>query len=51
MLYAVALFLALACLLRWQYLRQKGPHRVRRGLKQYVDTAGRPVPYGLADME
>ncbi|HLK48629.1 MAG TPA: hypothetical protein VKT49_10875 [Bryobacteraceae bacterium] len=35
-LYAISLFLALASLLRWKYLRQDTPHRVGRSLRGYL---------------
>jgi len=37
LIYATSLFLALASLLRWKFLRQDTtPHRVRRSLRAYL---------------
>ena len=41
-LYAISLFLALAVLLRWKYLRDDTPHRVRRSLRAYLDLTAPP---------
>ena len=35
-LYAAALLLALACLLRWKFLRDLTPKRVQRSLRVYL---------------
>lgn len=35
-LYGMTMFLALASLLRWKYLRQSGHNRLRRGLQMYA---------------
>ena len=43
-LYAASLFLALASLLRWKYLRQDTtPKRVRRSLRTYLTLSGVPT--------
>ena len=39
-LYALSLFLALASLLRWKYVRQDTPHRVSRSLRAYCTPSG-----------
>jgi hypothetical protein len=42
-IYALSLFLALASLLRWTYLREdKTPHRVRRSMRTYFNLSGTP---------
>ena len=41
-LYAISLFLALAALLRWKYLREDTPHRVHRSLQAYLSLSGAP---------
>lgn len=42
-IYAMSLFLALASLLRWTYLREdKTPNRVRRSMRAYFHLSGTP---------
>lgn len=42
-IYAISLFLALASLLRWKYLREdKTPHRVRRSMRAYFTPTATP---------
>lgn len=38
--YFMTLFGALAFLLRWLHLREKGPHRLNRSLRAYVGETG-----------
>ena len=38
-LYAISLFLALASLLRWKYVREDAPHRVGRSLRTYLSLS------------
>ena len=41
-LFAISLFLALASLLRWKYLRQDTGHRVSRSLRSYLTLSTAP---------
>lgn len=41
-LYATSLFLALAALLRWKYLREETTQRVRRSLRAYLSLSVAP---------
>lgn len=41
-LYATSLFLALAALLRWKYMREDTPHRVHRSLRTYLSLSAAP---------
>ena len=42
-MYAISLFLALASLLRWKYLREdKTPSRVRRSMRAFFNPTATP---------
>ncbi len=43
LIYAISLFLALASLLRWKYLREdKTPNRVRRSMRAFFNPTATP---------